>query len=273
MYTDSLPSSTSQWIRLLSISTTFNFTRIRQRAIHELNTRYQIDPVEEIVLAEEFNIPEWRKPAYEALVQRENGPTHEEAQKLGILTSVSLYMAREAIRKVDGGLSVPFGGGTPLRVSQVVDDVFWPPLTASTSRSPSPPSSPGLFRPCSPQENPNCRYIEPSTYPVPEGADPQPSLGCSTVTFQPPDTPPMVEALPPSEQEPRDIPPSDSYPVLDSPIGGYPIEAQLPGPEQEINDNLLAADPVPESPIATAPWGQPAPFKLSSTPPTMEASL
>jgi len=159
MYTDLLPNSASQWTLLLSVSTECQFPRIRQRAIHELNTNYKIDPVEEIVLARQFDIPEWRKPAYEALVQREHGPTHDEADRLGIKTTVSLYMAREEVRKGDGApqgpnTAIPLDDSPlthpydPEKVSQIVDDIFFP----SPIRTLGPNSSCGLFGPRSPPD-------------------------------------------------------------------------------------------------------------------------
>jgi hypothetical protein len=182
MYTDLLPNSTSQWTLLLSVSTKCQFTRIRQRAIHELNTNYEIDPVEEIVLAGQFDIPEWRIPAYEALVQREHGPTHDEADRLGIKTTVSLYMAREAVRKGDESFQESMGAASndppptpsynPERVSRVVNDIFWP-----TIQPLSPTLSPGLFGPHTPRDEcilPPLPSSEPSGW-IPSGhAGPDP---------------------------------------------------------------------------------------------------
>jgi hypothetical protein len=176
MYSDSLPSSAAQWTQLLSISTRFKFTRIRQRAIYELNSGKQIDPVEEIVLADKFDIPEWRKQAYEALVQRKEGPSHKEAERLGITTTVSLYMAREAVRNTDTVLHgtthapLPARPFTPMRVSQIVDDIFWPP----TAHPPSPRESPGLFGPHSPPDSVRRSPTQPPGSPMLEAPVPLP---------------------------------------------------------------------------------------------------
>jgi hypothetical protein len=99
MFTDTLPSSLSQWIRLLSISTRFVFSRLRERAISELSNNYFIDPVRKIVLAQDFSVSEWRNPAFADLVQREEFIQYEEAKRLGFETSHALYVAREEARK------------------------------------------------------------------------------------------------------------------------------------------------------------------------------
>ena len=99
MYTNTLPSTPSQWIKLLSISTQFSFPDLRKRAIFELNNNYTVDPVEIIVLAEACRVPEWKEPAFVDLVRREEFIQYEEAMKLGPKLSHELYVAREEARK------------------------------------------------------------------------------------------------------------------------------------------------------------------------------
>jgi hypothetical protein len=139
MFADALPSTVSSWINLLSISTQFSFSRLRQRAILELNADFDMDPVEKIVLAEKFHLSEWKKPAFMDLVQRDLFH-YEEAVKLGPKTSHALYMAREEARRItvfdEGSLAgrsphpAPSGSysnvssGT-LHVSAIVDRIFF----------------------------------------------------------------------------------------------------------------------------------------------------
>ena len=99
MFTNTLPSTPTQWIRLLSISTRFSFPDLRKRAISELHNNYTIDPVEIIVLAETCRVPEWKEPAFVDLVRREEFIQYKEAMKLGPKLSHALYVAREEARK------------------------------------------------------------------------------------------------------------------------------------------------------------------------------
>jgi hypothetical protein len=99
MFTDALPSTLSEWIKLLSISTRFSFPDLRERAISELNNNYTVDPVERIILAEACRLPEWKEPAFVDLVRREEFIWYEEVMKLGPKLSHSLYVAREEARK------------------------------------------------------------------------------------------------------------------------------------------------------------------------------
>jgi hypothetical protein len=107
MYTDSAPKSILEWTHLLSISTNFKFSRLRQLAIQELSTNYTLHPVEKIVLSKTYDIPDWFQPAFEELVQRDVGPRQWESEKLGLKTTVEIYMAREDARQVKEDLDQP----------------------------------------------------------------------------------------------------------------------------------------------------------------------
>jgi hypothetical protein len=134
MFTDTIPSTVTQWIKLLSISTLLSFSRLRERAISELSTHYHIvDPVQKIVLAEDFHVPEWKKPAYMELVQRAELIQYEEAIRLGPKTSHGLYMAREEARKdiISSARHCSCQGGS---LADVIDDVS-PSLSSSISSS------------------------------------------------------------------------------------------------------------------------------------------
>jgi hypothetical protein len=98
MYTESAPKSILEWTHLLSISTTFKFSRLRELAIQELGTNYNLHPVEKIVFSKAYDVPDWFQPAFEELLHRKMGPRRWEAEKLGSETAVSIYMAREDLR-------------------------------------------------------------------------------------------------------------------------------------------------------------------------------
>lgn len=61
MHNDSVSAmSLSAWTALLSVSTRFDMARVRSRAIKEIDEFHpSIDPVEKVVLAVKYNVPEW----------------------------------------------------------------------------------------------------------------------------------------------------------------------------------------------------------------------
>jgi hypothetical protein len=140
------PISGNHLINLLSISTRFDFEQIRQRAISGLDL---LDPIEKIVLAVKYDIPQWFAPAYAALCQRPNPLEEWEARKIGWTKTVLVARAREAVRESyrDGRRSPPlltpspptpilvlsdapthpfYQPYSPSRVARIVNEVFFP---------------------------------------------------------------------------------------------------------------------------------------------------
>jgi hypothetical protein len=106
-------------IDLLSISTRFDFDRVREAAIkciryglsrrQEKTARWSgsgdsqwlagISPVDRICLAEKYDIREWLCPSYEDLCQRVVPLEVHEAERIGVRTATLLARAREAVRE------------------------------------------------------------------------------------------------------------------------------------------------------------------------------
>ena len=107
-------------IDLLSISTRFDFDRVREAAItcirYGLSRRQVgpwgtwsgdgdsqwlagVSPVDRICLAEKYDIPEWLCPSYEDLCQRVAPLEVHEAERIGVRTATLLARAREAVRE------------------------------------------------------------------------------------------------------------------------------------------------------------------------------
>ena len=108
-------------IDLLSISTRFDFDRVREAAIkcirYGLSRRQDwftpdiwsvsgdsqwlagVSPVDRICLAEKYDIPEWLCPSYEDLCQRVAPLEVHEAERIGVRTATLLARAREAVRE------------------------------------------------------------------------------------------------------------------------------------------------------------------------------
>lgn len=112
------------WQYILAIATTYRMTRVRNRAVREISGFHpRIDPIEQIVLAVNHGVDEWLPVAYTALCQREDAIQLEEAEKIGIVTTVKLNIAREFIRKRSSSPEAPFDR---YLVNSVVFEVFWP---------------------------------------------------------------------------------------------------------------------------------------------------
>lgn len=134
MHNDKALTSLSSWTALLSVSSHFSMARIRARAISEIITYPApgLDPVDQVALATKHDVPEWLPPAYAALCQRENAIELEEAEKLGMKTTVLVAKAREAVRKQASGQALCFQESL---VERVVDGLFWPASAPAPSHT------------------------------------------------------------------------------------------------------------------------------------------
>ena len=91
--------SLEAWKSILSISSRFQMTHLRTRAIDKITTfSPRIDPVDQIVLAVQYDISEWLSTGYTALVERESPLECDEARKLGVDTTCLIAKARERYR-------------------------------------------------------------------------------------------------------------------------------------------------------------------------------
>ena len=138
-------------IDLLSISTRFDFDRVREASIKCIRyglprrqERYKgppggsrwlagVSPIDRICLAGKYDIPEWLPPSYEDLCQRVAPLEVHEAERIGVRTATLLARAREAVREKHllRGESLPPGHSRPpsrlyddRMVSCVVQEVF-----------------------------------------------------------------------------------------------------------------------------------------------------
>lgn len=74
----------------------WGFTDIRERAIQELSS-VKMNAVDQILLAKEYKVPSWLIAGYHELVRRIPTLSLDEAQKLGLETSILLCHIREEI--------------------------------------------------------------------------------------------------------------------------------------------------------------------------------
>lgn len=104
---------TGQWISVLRLSTMWEFTNLRTAAISWLDIgNGDLDHVDKIVLAMQYNIKEWLLPSLLALAQRPDPISVEEGRYLGIETALKLASVREKLklkRKDSGGSKLVVG--------------------------------------------------------------------------------------------------------------------------------------------------------------------
>jgi hypothetical protein len=152
MYNDRVVTL-DEWVDLLSIATRFDFEKIRERAIREIGSgrhhtsdspsgaHRRIDPVDKILLAELYDVPQWLKSSYAALCQRANPLEDCEGEKLGLKTALRIARAREAVRESPHSrastpdsedLEPEYAPYSASLVARIVQEVFWPePATVS----------------------------------------------------------------------------------------------------------------------------------------------
>ena len=116
------------WKSILSISTRYEMTRVRDRAIKEIiNFAPRIDSVDLVDLAINHQVEHWLPIAYSRLCQRRETITVQEGERLGVETVCLLYMARQKVRE-----SATLQNGDPAEpfdrelVHRTVYRVFWP---------------------------------------------------------------------------------------------------------------------------------------------------
>jgi hypothetical protein len=111
--------SLEELVKLLSISTRFDFEKARQLAIKSIG-KQKLRPIDFILLAERYDVVQWLRPAYTALCMRPAPLELEEVKELGFEKIVLLAKAREKRCQSRWGLSVD-------EIGVIVDEIFFPP--------------------------------------------------------------------------------------------------------------------------------------------------
>ncbi|KAJ7314358.1 hypothetical protein DFH08DRAFT_716740, partial [Mycena albidolilacea] len=79
-----------EWISVLKLSTQWRFLDARKLAIQQLQSRSDIESVERVVLARQYDVAAWLRIGYTELVQRRDVIYREEAEKIGWETAFLL---------------------------------------------------------------------------------------------------------------------------------------------------------------------------------------
>lgn len=87
-----------EWVAILKFSHEYEFPEVKRLAIRELE-HFDIEIAERIALYQEQSVdPIYIAPFYVKLCMRDEGPTDQEAARIGINMSIMIYRARERIR-------------------------------------------------------------------------------------------------------------------------------------------------------------------------------
>jgi len=91
-----------EWISVLKLSTQWYFLDTRDLAIKQLNKRSDVGSADRIVLARQYDVPDWLRTGYTDLARRNEEISPEDAQKIGWETAYQLGRVREMAMKRSG---------------------------------------------------------------------------------------------------------------------------------------------------------------------------
>jgi len=87
--------SKDEWISVLKLSTQWRFLEARNLAIQQLDNGNDIRSVDRILLARQYDVPNWLRIGYTGLAQQHQSISREDAEKIGWETAFQLCRARE----------------------------------------------------------------------------------------------------------------------------------------------------------------------------------
>ncbi|KAF7356244.1 hypothetical protein MVEN_00955900 [Mycena venus] len=90
-----------EWISVLKLSTKWYFLDTRNLAIDQLNSRADMGGVDRILLARQYDVPNWLQMGYADLARRTAGISREDAEKIGWETALQLCQVRENALKTN----------------------------------------------------------------------------------------------------------------------------------------------------------------------------
>ncbi|KAF5317085.1 hypothetical protein D9611_003653 [Ephemerocybe angulata] len=90
-----LSLSTSEWLIVLKLSTKWRFNGFRKMAISKLSPLSGTDPIEKVLLGNEFSVDAWLLSGYRELVNRDASISIAEAKQIGLDDAIKLCGLRE----------------------------------------------------------------------------------------------------------------------------------------------------------------------------------
>ena len=121
-------------------------TEARQKAIQGIES-HNLDPIQKLVLADAFDIPQWLMPSYIELCKRDNPLTPDDALWIGPEKAMSIAKARESIRgspetrqmfsgSYYGSIDWPSGVFENSRVERIVNEALVSNIPSSSPTLP-----------------------------------------------------------------------------------------------------------------------------------------
>lgn len=122
----------SEWTSVLRLSTMWGFETLRDLAISTLSTLFSLpsfnsylDPVERACLARDYHVDDWLLPALNALAQREDPLTVEEAMRLGWELAMQVANVRESFVAWNEKAAVgPRGSRAPIDYTRRIQHIL-----------------------------------------------------------------------------------------------------------------------------------------------------
>jgi hypothetical protein len=84
------------WFAVLKLATKWNFKEFRSTALEKL-TIETMDPVEKVLLARAYSIPQWLRTGYNMLATRNESLSVAEAKEIGYPIAIRVCQIREKI--------------------------------------------------------------------------------------------------------------------------------------------------------------------------------
>ncbi|TDL18241.1 hypothetical protein BD410DRAFT_793562 [Rickenella mellea] len=93
----SRPEMTMQdWLRALKVAGMWEFASVRHTVIEALD-HFKLTDVEKIIVDRDYDVPEWKMPAYTGLAMRKKALTADEMRALGLEFSERMNQVREDV--------------------------------------------------------------------------------------------------------------------------------------------------------------------------------
>jgi hypothetical protein len=92
------------WISVLKLAAKWQFERIKALAIEKLAAKLEpLDPIEQLVLGRDCDVPKWLHSGYVALATRSEALSLVEAEKVGWPAAICVCQIREEILMLNEG--------------------------------------------------------------------------------------------------------------------------------------------------------------------------
>ncbi|KAI5890027.1 uncharacterized protein SCHCODRAFT_02630666 [Schizophyllum commune H4-8] len=95
-------TTSEEWLSILRLADKWRFTDLRAHALGMLKST--ASPIDRILIAREFDVPDWLLPAFIDICMAPDPPSEAEAEQLGLSALVKIGRVREQYVRIGGGL-------------------------------------------------------------------------------------------------------------------------------------------------------------------------